>query len=65
MNHDATHCFDYSPECPAKCYRAQLTEDLKQRDYELPVSWANFKGTRECPKWPNKLPKGSSHKTKG
>ena len=52
MNHDATHCADYrNGKCPKKCYRAQLTQELMERpdlDY-LPINWANFKGTNECP----------------
>ena len=53
MNHDATHCDDYSKSrCPKSCYRAQLTQDLRNNQYKLmrlPISWANFKGTDECP----------------
>ena len=53
MNHDATHCDDYlKAKCPKKCYRAQLTQDLRENQYRLvymPISWANFKGTDECP----------------
>lgn len=52
MNHDATHCFNYTKACPKDCYRAQLTEDLRHIIYTLPTSWAMFKGTKECPKWP-------------
>lgn len=48
MNHDATHCFDWTPECPVDCYRAQLTKDLKEINYPLPTSWAFFKGTDTC-----------------
>lgn len=49
MNHDANHCLDYTPKCPKKCYRAQLTEDLRKRvNYPLPTSWAHYKGTKEC-----------------
>lgn len=51
MNHDATHCLDYEPnKCPKRCYRAELTEDLKHRPdlIWLPVSWAWFLGTKEC-----------------
>lgn len=33
MNHDATHCFDYSEKCPKTCYRAQLIKDLKETNY--------------------------------
>ena len=56
MNHDATHCFDYKKGvCPKSCYRAELTEDLRHIIYALPTSWAMFKGTRECPKWPKQI----------
>ena len=51
MNHDATHCADYTKGCPKKCYRAELTEDLRKIHYFLPTSWAHFKGTKECPKF--------------
>ena len=62
MNHDATHCFNYSEECPKTCYRAQLTEELNRIDYDLPVSFAMFKHTDHCPKWPKpkKEKKGSN-----
>lgn len=53
MNHDATHCEDYRKyECPKSCYRAQLTQELRDNPYRflrMPISWANFKGTEECP----------------
>lgn len=52
MNHDASHCLDYKQnKCTQKCYRAQLTQELKDRNdlYYLPVSWVNFKQTKECP----------------
>ena len=52
MNHDATHCADYRDgKCPKKCYRAQLTQDLRERHdlFFVPISWTNFKGTKECP----------------
>ena len=53
MNHDATHCADYRKgKCPARCYRAQLTEELRNIIYVLPTSWAHFKGTKHCPAWP-------------
>jgi hypothetical protein len=60
MNHDATHCFNYTQACPKMCYRAQLTEELQRIQYPLPVSWAMFKYTAECPKWPTK-PKENNH----
>ena len=49
MNHDATHCADCKKgKCPKSCYRAQLTEELRNIAYVLPTSWAHFKGTKEC-----------------
>lgn len=52
MNHDATHCADYKKSiCPKSCYRAQLTEELRNIVYPLPTSWANYRGTKECPRW--------------
>ena len=54
MNHDVTHCFNYTQVCPKTCYRAQLTEELQRIHYPLPTSWAMFKYTKECPKWPTK-----------
>lgn len=56
MNHDATHCFNCSDACPKSCYRAQLTRELELIRYELPTSWASFKYSKECPKWPSKIP---------
>lgn len=51
MNHDATHCADYKKsKCPKTCYRAQLTEELKNIYYPLPVSWANLDGSVYCEK---------------
>lgn len=52
MNHDATHCQDYvKGVCPKTCYRAEITEDLQQRSdlYYLPISWASFIYSEECP----------------
>lgn len=54
MNHDATHCYDHSDECPKDCYRAQLVEDLRRTKYPWPVAWAMLKHTDLCPKWPKK-----------
>lgn len=52
MNHDATHCADYRKGiCPKHCYRAELTEEYRQRQMELhylPISWCHFLGTKEC-----------------
>jgi hypothetical protein len=55
MNHDATHCADYTTACPKRCYRAQLTADLRKIIYLLPTSWSHFKGTQMCPKWPEPI----------
>ena len=53
MNHDATHCTDYSKSrCPKSCYRAQLTQDLFDnwlRFRFLPMSWSNYRLSEECP----------------
>lgn len=52
MNHDATHCSAYERKsCPGSCYRGQLTEELPKRGdlVWLPVSWADFKYSEECP----------------
>ena len=54
MNHDYTHCADYSSACPKTCFRAELAEDLKRIDYRLPLSYSNLKYTKYCPKWPTK-----------
>lgn len=51
MNHDATHCSDYSKNCPEHCYRAMLTKDVYDRQFEfvhIPLSWSHFRGTSEC-----------------
>lgn len=55
MNHDATHCADWTKACPKKCYRAQLTEEVRHTVYLLSTSWAHFKGTEECPKYGAKM----------
>lgn len=56
MNHDATHCADYTTACPKSCYMAELTADLWKRTdlLLLPVSFAHFKGTINCPKYTKK-----------
>ena len=48
MNHDYAHCLDYEKGvCPEDCFRAVLTEDLKNWPY--PVAYAKIKGTYACP----------------
>lgn len=54
MNHDATHCADYRKSyCPKRCYRAQLTQELRERKARgellgIPMSFAHLRGTYEC-----------------
>lgn len=49
MNHDATHCLDWTQDCPNECYRAMITADLHSlRGHRIIASWANFAGTEEC-----------------
>ena len=51
MTHDISHCSDYKPEdCPMSCYRAAVTEDLKNRPdlSDIPMSFAHFYGTDFC-----------------
>ena len=48
MNHDYAHCWDYEKGvCPEECFRAKLTDDLKNWPY--PVTYSKFKGTEACP----------------
>ena len=50
FNHaDYCHCSDWDKKkCPAKCFRARLTKDLKENGYEYPVPFTNFKNTEHC-----------------
>lgn len=53
MNHDATHCADFTKDCPKDCYRAMLSRDLENKEtlallIGVPLSWASLKGTKEC-----------------
>lgn len=43
----------YEDYYPKSCYRAELTADLRKRIdlLWLPMSFAHFKGTDECPKY--------------
>ena len=56
MNHDMTHCVDYRKSyCPKKCFRAKLTRDLFEKKARgelagVPMSFASFKDTDECPR---------------
>lgn len=52
MQHDVSHCSDYDPSiCPITCYRAKVTQDLRDNlDTlgDIPMSFAHFKGTVYC-----------------
>ena len=54
MNHDVSHCSDYNRYiCPETCFRAKVTQDLKDNmdKYEfIPMSFAHFEGTPYCEK---------------
>lgn len=52
MNHDYTHCADYSRKCPKSCFRGQLVEDLKHRPdlIGLTFSFSHLENTDECMK---------------
>lgn len=46
MNHDYTHCMDWTKDCPKECFRARITSDLV--NYPFEVSYAHLKDTKEC-----------------
>ena len=51
MNHDYTHCADFTKRCPEKCFYAQLERDLRKRWRELitkQISYGHFGGTSLC-----------------
>lgn len=51
MNHDNAHCLDYTSECPTTCYRAKLTQELKDNpSIARFVSWMHLLGTEDCRK---------------
>lgn len=58
MNHDYAHCLDFKRNCPKDCFWAQLQRDLMKRFYLLPLTYAHFKDTEECPR--NKEGRGES-----
>ena len=48
MNHDYAHCWEYEKGvCPMSCFRAVITEDLK--NWPRPVVFSHFKDSNECP----------------
>ena len=51
MNHDFTHCAEFSNAKKKTCFQAQLMEELKNRPdlFGLNFSYAYFRGTDECP----------------
>ncbi len=53
MNHEYSHCLDYEPNCPKKCFRAQLTKELLDNPTVVPMgiaSWTHFRNLDECEK---------------
>ncbi len=52
MNHDYSHCLDFTKSCPVSCFRAQLCRDLKINPSMagVPVSFMHLGDTDECPK---------------
>ena len=49
MNHAYAHCWEYEKDvCPKSCFRAQLTEDLKNY-WPRPVPFQHFRQSSECP----------------
>lgn len=48
MNHDYTHCLDCNENCPDKCFRKQLVDDLENTPYPHIFSWAHLKGSGFC-----------------
>ena len=44
MNHDITHCADYTESCPKDCFRAQRTEKALEKHWTM-IRWAHFKGS--------------------
>ena len=48
MNHDYSHCMDYSKDCSRKCFRGQLVRDLNSHPTLKNISFMHFKGTDEC-----------------
>ena len=54
MNHDYSHCWDYTEKCPKSCFRAQLQRDLMREEtrarlVNVPISYSGFAGTHYCP----------------
>lgn len=54
MNHDYTHCLDYSPNCPKDCFRGMLIRDLRDNNninlIGTLIVWSHLYGTEECKK---------------
>ena len=50
MNHDCTHCIDFSEWCPQSCELAKLNRDLKNiSDGYVSISYAHFLRSCMCP----------------
>lgn len=49
MNHYYVHCLNFRDNCPKKCFRAQLSRDLRKHPHlGIPIDWMNLEGTEEC-----------------
>lgn len=50
MNHDYSHCIDYTNDCPKECFRAQLVRDLQKHPDNVPngITWSALGGTEDC-----------------
>lgn len=50
MNHDVTHCIDFTEACPNICHLAQLSRDLKNvKDNYIQISYTHFYKSCMCP----------------
>ena len=49
MNHDRTHCIDFSEFCPEQCELAKLNRDLKNIQGFAQISYAHFLKSCMCP----------------
>lgn len=50
MNHNITHCMDYTDACPTYCELAKLQRDLKnvQEGY-IEIGYVHFLRSCKCP----------------
>ena len=49
MNHDRTHCVDFTEACPNKCFFAKLARDLPNvEDSYFEISFTHYYGSPMC-----------------